>query len=122
MLIIVPLIIIVGVVAWLLRPRRGMPASGYKATLTIITLAAVLAVTAVVFQMVHNASGAIEVYSVSNNLFIASLGLVVVGVLMAIGLVATHKNIIARGLGFGTCMAFVILVIQLALLEWLGGV
>ncbi len=122
MSIIIPLIIIVGVGAWYLRPRGGMPSSGYGATLAVIALATILTIAAVIFQLLHNTKGTIEVPSVSNNIFIISLGLVAVGVLMAVGLAVMRKNVIAKGIGFGVCVALVILVIQLALLEWLGGV
>ncbi len=122
MSVIIPLIIIVGIGAWYLRPRGGMRSSGYGSTLAVIALAIVLTITAVIFQLQHNAEGTIEVSTMSNNIFIVSLGLVVVGVLVAVSLAIMHKNLIARGIGFGVCVAIVILVIQLALLEWLGGV
>ncbi|MFC1910071.1 hypothetical protein ACFLXC_02110 [Chloroflexota bacterium] len=39
-----------------------------------------------------------------------------------VGLVITHKGEVAKGAGFGACIAVVISVIVFGFLEWLAGV
>jgi hypothetical protein len=122
MIVIIPLIILVGLMAWVIRPGKSSTRSQKIAILSTLILASLVAIAAVIFQLLHNAAGTIEVSSISNICFIIGLALIVVYILSAIGYALVHKRDIARGLGFGACIAILISVMELGLLEWLGGV
>jgi hypothetical protein len=82
----------------------------------------VAAIAAVAFQLLHNAAGKTWVSEISNTCFIVGLGLVGAAILASAVLAFTRKGEIAKGTGFGVCIAFVISIIEFGLLEWLGGV
>jgi len=121
MIIIVPLVIVAGIIAWMLRPKNST-----KPVLTAILATVIppllLAIAAIGFQLLHNAAGKTWVSDISNGLVIATMGIVAVAILALIGFVFAHKSDIAKGIGFGICLAFGILVLEWGLLEWLGGV
>ncbi len=122
MIVIVPLIIIVGIVAWLLRPGKTPTNPRKIAILTTVVPPFVVGIASIIFQLLHNADGTIEVSNVSNTLFLVGLGLIGVYILTLIGFALARKGDIARGIGFGICIAVVISIVELGLLEWLGGV
>jgi hypothetical protein len=122
MIIIILLIVAVSVVAWLLRPRKNMPKHQQYAILLVTLLSLFLAITAVVFQLLQNATGNVAVSDISNSLFVGGLIVIAVAVPALISFVLAHKGEIAKGIGFGICIAFLISIIELVLLEWLGGV
>jgi hypothetical protein len=119
MIIIIPLVILVGIIAWMLRP--GMRPAGPRLAAILFTALPplVLAVVAVVAQLLHSSA---DVADISNTCFIVGLALIAAAILASIGFALTRKSEIARGIGFGVCIAVVVSVIELALLEWLGGV
>jgi hypothetical protein len=122
MIIILPLIVLIGILAWILRPYKGMNNSSKAAMFTAIVLSVVVAITAIALQLLHNSTGKVEVSEISNILFIIGFGLIVVYILTSIGFVIAHRGDIARGIGFGACIAVIISIIELGFLEWLGGV
>jgi hypothetical protein len=122
MIVIIPIIIVIGFLAWLLRPGKKPTLSRRIAILVTAIPALGVAIAAVVIQLLHNATGTVEVSDISNTLFIVGLGLIGACILLSIGFIIAHKGDIARGTGFGTCIAVVISIIELGLLEWLGGV
>ena len=122
MIFIIPLFIIVCIVAWVLRPRRNTFKSSKYAILSVILSSLVLAITAVVFQLLQNATGNVEVSDISNTLFIAGLFVIAAALLALVGYAVAHKGEMAKGIGFGICIAVVVSIIELGLLEWLGGV
>ncbi len=122
MIFIFPLFIAVSIVAWVLRPRKNMSKSHKYAILLVTLSSLVLAITAVVFQLLQNTTGNVEVSDISNTLFITGLFVIAGAMLALAGLAVAHKGEIAKGIGFGICIAVVVSIIELGLLEWLGGV
>lgn len=122
MIIIIPLSIAIGFLAWWLRPHKLDARSSRIALFATLLPPVAMAIAAVVFQLVHNATGVISVAEVSNALFVAGLIFIGLGILVAIGLALFRKKDIAKSIGFGLCLSFFIMVVELGLLEWLGGV
>ena len=122
MIVIIPLIIAVGVLAWVLRPGKRPTNPRRIAILVTAIPPLIVAIAAVVFQLLHNAAGKTWVSDISNTCFIVGLGLVGVAILASAGFAIARKGEIAKGIGFGVCIAVVISIIDLALLEGLGGV
>jgi hypothetical protein len=121
-IIIIPILIVIGFLAWMLRPGKNPTVSRRIAILGTTIPALVVAIAAIVFQLLHNANGTVEVSDISNTLFLVGLVLIGAYVLASIGFVIVRKGAIARGTGFGTCIAVVVSILELGLLEWWGGV
>ncbi|MCJ7654704.1 MAG: hypothetical protein MUO97_05290 [Dehalococcoidia bacterium] len=122
MIVIIPLFIAVCIVAWWLRPRKNISKSRKYAILSVIIPSLVLAVTAVVFQLLQNATGNVEVSDISNTLFIAGILVIGAAILALAGFAVARKGEIAKGIGFGICIAVLVSIIELGLLEGLAGV
>ena len=122
MIIIIPLIIVVGVLMWTLRPGKSPSRSRIVAILATALPPLVVAIAAVVFQLLHNAAGRTWVSDISNTCFIVSIGLVGAAIVAAVGYTIARKGEIAKGMGFGICIGLLLSIIELFLLEWLGGV
>jgi len=82
----------------------------------------VVAIAAIVFQLLHNAAGRTWVSDISNTCFIVGLGLIGTAILASAGFAFTRKGDVAKGTGFGICIAVIVSIIEFGLLEWLGGV
>jgi len=122
MIVIVPLVLVVGVVAWLLRPGKR-PANQRKIAIMATAIPPfVVAIVAVIFQLLHNAAGRTWVSDIANTCFIITIGMVGLAILTVVGFVITRKWEIAKGIGFGICIGVFISVTELALLEWLAGI
>jgi hypothetical protein len=122
MIVIIPFVIFILVVAWMLRPGKS-PTGARKAAIAAAVIPPVLAaIAAIVFQLAHNAAGETSVSGSSNTLVVVSEGLVCAAIAAAVALAFKHKGEAARGAGFGGCIGIIILIIELGLLEWLGGV
>jgi len=122
MIFVIPLFIAVCIVAWMLRPRKDMSKSRKYAILSVILPSLVLAVAAVVFQLVQNATGNGEVSGISNNLFITGMFVIGAAVLVLVGFAIMRKGEIVKGIGFGICIALIVSIIEFGLLEGLAGV
>ncbi len=122
MIFIIPLFIAVCIVAWMLRPRKNISKSCKYAILSLIIPSLVLAVTAVVFQLLQNATGNVEVSDISNTLFITGLFVIGAALLALAGFAVMRKGEIAKGIGFGVCIAVLVSIIEFGLLEGLAGV
>ena len=122
MIIIIPLLFIIGAVAWLLRPGKR-PANQRKIAILATAIPPVIvAIAAVTFQLLHNAAGNTWVSDAANTCFVISISLVGLAILAAIGFAVARRGEIAKGIGFGICIGVFICVIELAVLEWLAGV
>jgi ABC-type sugar transport system permease subunit len=121
MIIIVPVVIIVAIIAWMLRPKKTMTKSRIFSIFAVIIPSFIVAVAAIVFQLFYNAEND-GVANISNTLFITGFGIIGAAILALIGLAIIRKWETAKGIGFGICIAVIISVIALGLLEWLGGV
>jgi hypothetical protein len=116
------LIIVIGVLAWVLRP--GMrPTNPRIITIlaTVIPLVGVV-LAAVIFQLLHNSAGKTGVSDISNIIFIGGLGLIGAAILALAGLAIAHKGEAAKGMGFGLCIAVALSAANFALLEGLATV
>jgi peptidoglycan/LPS O-acetylase OafA/YrhL len=122
MIFIIPLFIAVCIVAWMLRPRKNISKSCKYAISSLIIPSLVLAVTAVVFQLLQNATGNVEVSDISNTLFITGLFVIGAALLALAGFAVMRKGEIAKGIGFGVCIAVLVSIIEFGLLEGLAGV
>ncbi len=122
MFVIIPVIIIVGLLIWMLRPRKKATSDRKIAIIGTTIPPFLLAVAAIVFQVIYNAAEKTWVSDISNTLVIAGFGLICAAILIAVGLAIVRKGDIAKGIGFGICIAIIIFVIEFGLLEWLGGV
>jgi hypothetical protein len=122
LIIIIPLILVTFIVAWVLRPGRRPTNPRKVAILATAIPPLVVAIAAVVFQVLHNAAGKTWVSDISNTCFIIGIGLIVAAILVTIGFAIARKWEIARGIGFGICISVLIAIIELAMLEWLAGV
>jgi hypothetical protein len=122
MIIIIPLVVAICFLAWILRPGKSPTNSRKIAVLATTIPTLVVALAAVVFQLLHNAAGRTWVSDISNTCFIVSISLVGLAILVALGFVIARRWEIAKGIGFGICIGVVICVIELATLEGLAGV
>ena len=122
MTVAIPLIIVFGILAWVVRPREKLTNSSRLAILATSIPPGVVAIAAIVFQMLHNAAGKALVSDISNTLFIIGLGLIGAAILALAGFAVKHKGELAKGIGFGICLAVIVYTIEFGLLEWLGGV
>jgi hypothetical protein len=118
----IPLTITVVVVGWLLRPGKNPQKPRKLAILATIVPMIILVVAAVIFQLLHNAAGTVEVSEISNTCFIIGLGWMGAAILVSIGFALTRKGEVAKGIGFGVCIAFFTSIFELMLLEWSAGV
>lgn len=122
MIIIVPLMIVVGVLAWVLRPGKSPSKPRRVAILAIAIPPLVVAIVAVIFQVLHNTAGSTWVSGISNTCFIVSISLVGAAILALVGFAVARKWEIAKGMGFGICIGIIVSIIELCVLEWLAGV
>ena len=122
MQVILPLVIFLGILAWLLRPGKSPTKVRIIAILATVIPQFVILMAAVVFQLLHNAAGRTWVSDISNTIFLVGLGLIGVMTLVSIGFAIARKSEVAKGVGFGICIAVVVSIIDFGLLEWLGGV
>ena len=122
MQVILPLVIILGILTWFLRPGKGATKARIIAILATVIPQFVILIAAMVFQLLHNAAGMTWVSDISNTIFLIGLGLIGVMILVSIGFAIARKSEVANGVGFGICIAIVVSIIDFGLLEWLGGV
>lgn len=122
MIITIPLIIIAGILAWILRPGKSHTKPRKVAILATVIPPLAAAIIAVIFQVLHNTVGKTWVSDISNTCFLITIGLVGVAILAMVGLVIARKWEIAKGIGFGICIGVIISIIEFGVLEWLAGV
>ena len=120
--LIIPLIIVIGVLMWVLRLGKRPTNLRRLAILATVIPPVVVGIAAVVFQLLHNATGKVGVSDISNIGFIVGLGLIGAAILALAGFALTQKGEVAKGIGFGLCIAVVLSVTEFGLLEGLAGV
>jgi hypothetical protein len=121
MTLAIPLIIICGVLAWVLRPGKRPANLRVFAILATVIPPVLVWVAATVAQMLYNSSGKTGVSDIANILFIVGLGLMGAALLALAGFAIAHKGDVSRGTGFGLCIAVVLAIAEFALLEGLAG-
>jgi len=122
MTILIPVAIIVGILAWVLRPQKGTIKVRKVAILTTAIPPVIVAIAALVFQLLHNATGDEGVSDISNTCFIVGIGLIGTAILALLGFAVSRKVEIVKGIGFGLNIAVILSILELVLLEWLAGV
>ena len=122
MIIILPLVVLLGVIAWLLRPGRKPTSTRIFTILLTVIPPLLVGVAAVIFQLLDNSGGSREVSDISNTLFVVELGLTALAILACLGFAIARKWNVVRGIGFSACISVFIGILDLGLLEWLGGV
>ena len=122
MIIIIPLIVATCVLAWVLRPGKRPTNPRIIAILATVIPPLVIAIAAVVFQLLQNATGNVEVSDISNTLFVTGICFIGAAMLALAGFAVMRKGEIVKGIGFGICIAIVVSIIELGLLEGLAGV
>jgi hypothetical protein len=122
MIIIIPLVLIVCIIAWILRPGINPSTPRKIAILATAVPVFIAALVAVIFQLLHNSSGMTWVSEAANTSFIVTVGIVGLSILAVLAFIIARKWEIAKGAGFGACIGVLISAVDLALLEWLAGV
>lgn len=122
MLVILVVILAVGVLGWILRPRREASKPRKYASLFVAGPLFLLALLAIVLQLAHNAGGDISVADSSNWLFVAGILSVAAALITGAGLALARLTEVSKGVAFGACISVAVSVVELGLLEWLGGV
>ena len=122
MIVIVPIVMIAGALLWALWPRKAPTHSRKTAIIATVIPPAAVSIAAIIIQAGHNIAGKEGVSDISNALFIAGLGISGILLIACAVFAAIRKGEIAKGIGFSTCIAVILLMIELGLLEWLGGV
>ena len=122
MFLAIALIIIAGVMAWVLRPGQKWTGSRRIAILATLIPPIVVAIAAVIFQLLYNAAGRMEVSGISNTLFILGLCLIGVAILVLAVFALKRKGEIAKAIGFSVCIAVIVYILLFGLLEWIAGV
>jgi len=121
MFLAIALIIIAGVIAWVLRPGQKWTGPRRIAILATLIPPTVVAIAAVIFQLLNNAAGRVEVSGISNTLFILGLCLIGVAILVLAVFAVKRNSEVVRGMGFGICISVIVYTLEFGLLEWLAG-
>ncbi|MFH1639425.1 MAG: hypothetical protein ABIB93_03820 [Chloroflexota bacterium] len=122
MTILIPVAIVACILAWVFRPKRGTIKSRRVAVFATVIPPFIVVIAALVFQMLHNATGNAGVSDISNNCFIVGLGLIGAAILALIGFAVARKFEIVKGIGFGINIVVILSILEFGLLEWLAGV
>jgi len=122
MIVTIPLIIVVGVIAWMIRPREkpvGPTRVCLWATVVPPCLALLLAIAS---QLLGNVAAIAGVSVLANTFFVIALGLVGTALIVLIIFAIKRKGEVVRAIGFGICISFILCILAFGLLEWLAGV
>jgi hypothetical protein len=122
MIVMVPIVMIASALLWALWPRKAPTGPRKTAIIAAVIPPAVVSIAAVIIQAGYYAAGKEGVSDISNALFIAGLGILGILLITCAVFAAIRKGEIAKGIGFSTCIVVILLMIELGLLEWLGGV
>jgi len=122
MTVMIPIAIIAGILMWVFRLGRGTFESRKVAIFATVIPLVIVAITAIVFQLLHNITGDNGVSDISNTCFIVSLGLIGVTVLVLSGFAFARKFEIVKGMGFGINIVVILSILEFGLLEGLAGV
>ena len=122
MTVAIPVIIIFGILAWVFRPGKSPTTARVSAVMATAIPPFVVAIVAVVFQLLHNAAGKVGVSDISNTCFVIGLCLIGAAILVLAGFAFARKGKVAKDIGFGICIAVILSILEFGLLEWLAGV
>jgi hypothetical protein len=121
MIIVIPVIIIVGILAWILRPTRQSTASNKVAILLTIIPPVLTGLASIIVALIYNRQGSLSVPDITNILFVIGLCWVGLAFLAIIGFAFARKWEVVKGTGFGFCVSVILIFVEFGLLEWIAG-
>jgi hypothetical protein len=121
MILAIALIIVIGILAWILRPRERLTGTRRQSILATVIPIGFVAIAAIVFQLLQGAIWKTSISDISNTLYILGLCLIGVAILVSIGFTIKRKGEIAKGIGFSICISIIAYIVLFGLLEWLSG-
>ena len=122
MTVIIPIAIIAGILAWVFRPKTGTIKARRVAILATTIPLAIIAIAALLFQLLQNSTGGMGVSDISNTLFIVGLCLTGAAILALLGFAVARKVEITKGIGFGLTIMVILSIVEFVSLEALAGV
>ncbi len=122
MIVIIPLVIVAGVLAWLLRPKGEQAKPVSRAITGTLIPPVAVTVASIIAQLIQNASGTVEVSYISGVLLMVGLGMITAAVMSSAVFAVMRKWDITKGIGFSICVAAIVFIMGLFIVEWLGGV
>ena len=122
MTIIIPIAIIAGILAWLFRPKTETIKTRWVAILATTVPLVIIAIAALIFQLLQNATGGMGVSDISNTFFIVGLYLTGAAILALLGFAVARKVEITKGIGFGLNIMVILSIVEFISLEALAGV
>jgi len=122
MTIIIPIAIIAGILAWVFRPKTGTIKPRRVAILATTIPLVIIAIAALIFQLLQNSTGGMGVSDISNTLFIVGLCLTGAAILALLGFAIARKVEITKGIGFGINIMVILSIVEFVALEALAGV
>ncbi len=122
MFIIILFTIIAVILAWFLWPKRGTFKTRRVAILVTTVPLALIAIAALIFQLVQNSNGRVDESEMSNILFIIGSCLIGVAIITLLGFAFARKTEIAKGIGFGLTITVILYIVEFVALEVLTGV
>jgi hypothetical protein len=122
MTLIIPIFIITGILAWVFRPKTGTIKARWAAILATTIPLVIIAITALIFQMLQNATGDKAIADISNTCFIVGLCLIGAAILALLGFAVARKVEITKGIGFGLNIMVILSILELVSLQGLAGV
>lgn len=111
-----------GVLAWLLRPKGEQAKPVSRAITGTLIPPVAVTVASIIAQLIQNASGTVEVSYISGVLLMVGLGMITAAVMSSAVFAVMRKWDITKGIGFSICVAAIVFIMGLFIVEWLGGV
>jgi len=122
MTIIIPIALIAGILAWVFRPKTETIKARRAAILATTIPFVIIAIAALISQLLQNSTGGMGVSDISNTLFIVGLCLTGAAILALIGFAIARKVEITKGIGFGLNIMVILSIVEFSSLEALAGV
>jgi hypothetical protein len=122
MAIIIPIAIIACILAWVFRPKTETIKARRVAILATTIPLVIIAIAALVFQLLQSSTGVTGVSDISNTLFIVGLCLTGAAILALLGFAIARKAEITKGIGFGLNIMAILSIVDFISLEALAGV
>ena len=122
MTIIIPIAIIAGMLAWVFRPKTETIKARRIAILATTIPFVIIAIAALIFQLLQNATGGMGVSDISNTFFIVGLCLTGTAILALLGFTVARKVEITKGIAFGINIMVILSIVEFVSLEALAGV
>jgi hypothetical protein len=83
---------------------------------------ALIAIAALLFQLMQNSTGGVDESEIANTLFIVGSCLIGVAFFSLLGFAFARKVEIAKGIGFGITIVIILYIIEFISLEAIAGV